>query len=897
MTTPLIDLISPGTVVVTAGQRLYRHLSQDYARICRARGLLVWETLAILTLGSWLSRLWEEAIDAGADTRLLLNDSQEAALWEQIVAQSTDYPMLSAPPATARIAQDAWSLLHAWDIARAELARGSHEDVVAFAGWADAFDEQCRRQNWLDNARLANTLTSLIAAKKIPVPVRVIFAGFDEFTPAQRRLIDALRSVGCDAVTLPSPQNAGAIVRMPFRSATDEIQAAAEWARHQLDQNPDKRLGVIAPDLSTHGALIRRAFDDVLIPAAILPVYQDAPRPYNMSYGEPLVAQAPVRTALNLLALAEGALPLTEMGELLRSPYLAGGDSEMTSRARVDAALRRIGDVRVSAASLLRVLARPAGDAILAPVLAEHVQQFRTATRPAGQRRTPSQWLTVFVRLLQAMGWPGERSLSSAEHQIVSAWKELLSVFSALDAVLPAMRYGDALVRVQQLAQEKLFQIETAETPVQILGAFEASGLQFDALWVMGLTDDVWPAAPRPNPFLPVALQRARGVPHASADREFEFCMNLTQRLLASAPDVVLSHPEREQDRQLRPSPLIRDYAVVPPMDISATRYRDLVRASGTRETLIDSQASELAPGTFVRGGTALFRSQSACAFRAYAEFRLGARALDEPEPGLAPSDRGTLLHGVLTRVWTDIGSHAQLVGTAQLELLSRVTGAVRDEVERLQRKRPESVTDSIVALEVERLVTLVLEWLDIERQRTPFVVRPGETPARPAIAGLVTEVRMDRVDELGDGTLAVIDYKTGIANVNDWFGARPAEPQLPLYALFGVPLESVSAILYARVRRGESKFVGVSQRENVAPRVEPHDESRLAMRVGSWESLFEDWTNVLTRLAEEHRTGQASVNPRDRNVCRQCHLHAFCRVHERRVRLADAGLEEGDDE
>src|SRR6185369_6835094 len=130
-----------------------------------------------------------------------------------------------------------------------------------------------------------------------------------------------------------------------------------------------------------------------------------------------------------------------------------------------------------------------------------------------------------------------------------------------------------------------------------------------------------------PNPFLPIGLQRLRGVPHASAERELEFCARLTQRLLQSAPDVVLSYPLRDEDRDLRPSPLIRAQPELKENDATPMRlYRDVIYSHAQCETIIDECAPVLEWGAEVRGGTALFRAQAACPFRAHAEFRLAAR-------------------------------------------------------------------------------------------------------------------------------------------------------------------------------------------------------------------------------------------------------------------------------
>ena len=101
--------------------------------------------------------------------------------------------------------------------------------------------------------------------------------------------------------------------------------------------------------------------------------------------------------------------------------------------------------------------------------------------------------------------------------------------------------------------------VQTADehAPVQILGVLEAAGATFDHLWVAGLEDRAWPAPPRPNPFLPLPLQQRLRLPHSSAERELHYARRVLKRLLESAPDVVASYPRRDEDTDLRPSPLI----------------------------------------------------------------------------------------------------------------------------------------------------------------------------------------------------------------------------------------------------------------------------------------------------------------------------------------------------
>jgi probable DNA repair protein len=896
---PLIQLLTPGTVLIAAGQRLGRHLAQQYARECRAAGREVWETPAILTLGAWLGELWQGAIETGAEARLLLTPAQEAALWERVISDSSRAAQMLSATATARLAHDAWTRMHEWDLPHSELSKAGHEDVQAFAAWAQTFDEICRSNRWLDSARSPNVLTDLMAQKLVAVPSRLIFAGFDEFTPQQWRLIETLRAGGSEVILhQPDDLSPAQPVRLASASTEQEIVAAAQWARARLDANLAARIGVLAPDLATHNRVIRRVFDDVLLPESVMPGHEEMARPYNVSLGEPLALQPLVGTAFAILEFAHGALPLVRLSELLRSPYLVGAEAEMTRRALLDVEIRRIGEVRVRLRSLARVLERATDKSYACPVFAQRLIDLIKASDKIKRVQTPSRWLAIIAQLLASLGWPGDRDRSSVEHQTIEAWRELLSEFGALDPVVSKIGYGEALARLRRLAQEKLFQRETPEAPVQILGVLEASGLEFDALWVMGLHDEVWPASPRPNPFLPIALQRARGLPHASAERELDFCARLTRRLLKSAPEVVLSHPQREEDRNLRPSPLI---GMFPKADWVSTisapiaRYREVIHRQSRRETIIDERAPAVVEGTAVAGGTGLFKAQSACPFRGYAQFRLGARDFPEPEPGLSAADRGNLVHDLLTAIWQELASHAGLMAAGPDELAARVSEFASKEIEKLRYRRPETMTDRVAALEQERLVALTLDWLELERARAPFKVRREEGKTVLSVAGLNTPARMDRVDEMPDGSLVVIDYKTGEAREKDWFGERPAEPQVPLYALYGVPPESVTALFFASVRPGEPKFLGVARENGIAPGIGPYADTELAAQLGPWEELFGRWDATLVALAQEHRSGQARVSPRDKKVCENCHLHAFCRIYERRARLVDVG--EGSDE
>jgi len=320
-----------------------------------------------------------------------------------------------------------------------------------------------------------------------------------------------------------------------------------------------------------------------------------------------------------------------------------------------------------------------------------------------------------------------------------------------------------------------------------VLGILESAGLEFDALWVSGLTEEAWPLAARPNPFLPVGAQKEAGIPQASAEASLALDRELTARWREAAAEVVFSSAAMDGDRELLASPLVADVPAEAVAEVASagTRHHALFAASrlpGAVTVRADAQAP-LPHGFEVPGGTEVLRSQAACPFRAFAHHRLDARALETPDSGLENTDRGQLLHAVMAHVWGALRDHATLVATTpgQLEALTReaADAAVRE----LRGARPGRLDGRFAELERERLARIAFDWLEIERGRAPFEVHMREERIGLAAGGLAFEGRVDRIDQRDDGALAVIDYKSGQArSAADSLGGR--DIQLAVYIL-----------------------------------------------------------------------------------------------------------------
>lgn len=857
----LFQEVAAGATLLTANRRLSRHLANHYDAWQASQGRTVWPTAVILPLTAWWTRLHHELL-TNRHLPTLLTPQQERLLWETIIAASDPGQglLLGLPRAAARC-QEAWTLLRQARVTLPPDEAVGNLEAEAFLAWSHTFDQQTRERTLLPGAALPELL--LTRLQELALPERVTLAGFDQLTPQEEHFFATLARTGVTVTRHPFPDCPGSAHRVALADGEAELHTVARWCRALLEENPHTRIGVVLPaPQARHGALLR-AFTQVLDPGAWHPLIPVRPLPFNLSLGRPLAHAPLIRDGLALLALAAGESPRPRWGELLASPFVAGGESERTPRARLDARLGSLG-LTAPTPGLVRRLALESGEC---PVLARLLAEL---PRREGGDHPPGHWAITFSRELTRWGWPGERGLGSVEHQTLAAWRDLLATLATFDGVSAPLTRGKALSLLTRLATETLFQPETPETPIQILGVLEAGGERFDALWVAGLHDQAWPPTPEPNPFLPMGWQRRQDLPRASASRELAVAQRITRRLLAAAPRVMVSHGRQEGEQRLRPSPLITH---LPELDAALLPLSPLIPPlPAPLESQPDDLAPPLAPGEPVRGGSGLLQSQSLCPFQAFARYRLGARIEPEGEPGLDARLRGELVHHLLQRFWSETGQSAALAA---------LTGEARQE--RAQQLAAEVVatlaahpnhqarfTPRVAALEQERLARLLLQWLVWEEQRpAAFQVAEMEKDFDVTVAGLPLSVRLDRVDRLAGGELAILDYKTGEVRARAWDGERPPSPQLPLYAL-ALGDEPVAAVAFARLATGRSGFIGLASRAGVLPGLRVSDD---------WEGQLRQWQEALERLAGEFQQGVATVTPHpEADPCRLCDLPLLCR-------------------
>jgi probable DNA repair protein len=876
-----------GAVVLTPNLRTARRLAQDYDKARRAQGLPAWQPADVLSWAAWTSLQWREALVAGAESRVLLNDLQERAVWQRVLRE--DSPQSLQPLASqARLCSGALRLLGAYDVdgrfARLPL-ESIASDTATFADWYGRFTGICRHEGLLPSSHLDLELAVLLRESRITPAAEYLLFGFDRLTPSQHGVADALQHAGASLEYIqPSQQPIAAPTLLRCSDPAQELNACCDWARAQLSANPQARIAIVVPDLETTRPELERALRASVAPALADVTAAEHSAPYEFSTGRPLNQLIMVADALRLLRWCVGPLPIAEAGAVLCSPHLSVAPTPERG-AELDAFVLRESRVLGKTVGLRgEISLTGAANAVSSRdnATTSKLRQLASTARTIDRAPNTYAFFADEVRkLLHDAGWPGTDELSSLEYQAVDRWHEMLDRLSTLDLLGVRGSFAVFVNELVDLARETIFAPQNTGAPIQVLTVSEAAGSTADALWFLHADDATWPQQRAPHPLLPWPLQRSLKMPGSDLTRDEEEARQVTERCVRSAASATFSYAHSNTAGHRRPSSLVESLAGI----VTSTSETTFEAAPAPLiETFADTLPLPPLPDTSTPGGVSVLTAQAQCGFRAFAERRLFLRELETVDAGLSPRDRGEHVHAVLQLFWDTVKSQAELLrlskrderGTCQRDDL------LQSCIDQALHGDPQHSWDAAyLDVQRERLFRLLSSWLDAEAKRPPFVVLETEKAVKGAQIGpLRLDMRVDRIDSVQTSdeeppVHVLIDYKTGTAERKDWIGERLDAPQLPVYAVAG-SIADVRGIAFGsvRVQKDGMKFEELSERPGMI------GGSTRQKQDLTFDERMEEWQRDLQRLAEAYANGEASVDPKDHLVtCKLCASRPICRL------------------
>jgi len=539
-------------------------------------------------------------------------------------------------------------------------------------------------------------------------------------------------------VDLPEPRRRLSAVRlMETAHPGEEAQAIAILMREALE-TPEKRVALVTPNRG--------------LAARVVAHLERWGIKADDTAGRPLPQTAAGRVILLLAeVLGEGAPPVPLVA-LLGHPLVRAGEGRPAWLEHV----RRFD----------RMLRGPRPAAGLEPLRA--MVGARADRR--GRQAYAAWWAEAETMLAPLMTFAEDAPLSDLLHALAVAGEALCGEAlwqnadgRALSALLSeftdAAREAGTRLPPRDLAAALRGSMErVAVRPpwgghprVAIYGLLEARMARADLIICGGLVEGVWPGSPSPDPLLPPAVLRHLGVPAA------EFRIGLAAHDLAGAlgaPQVVLSWARRDEGgpviasrfvlrvRAMLGAKLAGEHAETDAVALAHAIDAGHKADAYPRPAPMPS-AEQRRVGFSV---TALDRLRSD-PYQFYASEIMGLRRLEALDAEPSAALKGTAAHAILD-AWHKGG-----------ELPGALIPIAHAELDKL------SAHPLMRSLWRPRLVK-ALEWVagEILRQRIEDgrIVLGTELDGVMDFAGLRIHGRIDRIDRLADGSLAVVDYKTG---------------------------------------------------------------------------------------------------------------------------------------
>lgn len=848
--------------VITPTARLAFYLQKTQAHLGK-----------IQSVSEWLTQLWDHYQQEYPTTCWRrISAWQSTIIWQQIIQQD-ELPLLRTHAVVQQV-QQAWQILQQWQIPLVEIDRyltqqthDKQNDCMRFLVWAQQYQQICQQKKWIDDGQLPYFLATHI--KKYPHHFHLY--GFNYLTPQLNALCISLRKRGAkiSEQQMPPTQEAN-IHYYCYADRQTEWRAAARWAKEQ----PGQTVGIVIPELAQYWAKIHRIFTEVLAPEQLIAGEPTQSKPFNLDAGLPFTQYPLIANSLLFLEWLAAPLPYAQVSHLIRTIFWPYHTEEFTARAQLMAELAAQNYQTLSLSLLVEFLRTDTQQrcillqTLLEPLRNAYVQWTETAR--------PSEWIKRIQELFVITHWAEEQRQCDQEQQIWQRWENALAEIATLDAIVEMpIRYATVLKLIQQHVQTICFQPESKLAKIQVMGILETAGMQFDHLWVCGLHAQSWPAAPQPNPFIPLSLQRRYQVPHSSYAQELIYAQQFTQQWKSATPHLIFSFAQGTSDTYFLPSPLFQHMVCVPKVEPTDTHPKP----DGISSIAQDSRDDYGLACTEIIANASLLREQAECPFRAYANHRLGVarHKLTLPEPLGNAMRRGMVVHRALQLIWGVLQNHQRLIVIPAQELAQLVDEKVQESLQEHYQLLQTIMQVPAVFMQVEqqRLQKIVLTWLEKEKLRQPFHIHRLEQNVKLKLPGIILNMRVDRIDQIQDGTFVIVDYKTAKLPSMSFVSERLTHPQLPLYALS--QREQLAAVVFAHVSGEQIGFSGWV--ENTYTEDLPRRSSYALQTVKFAEQLL-TWQMQVMNLTQEYLQGYAAVKPYpDQSVCRICDLHLLCKI------------------
>lgn len=895
--------LAAGTTVLVPNNRIRDAVVHAYAD---KQSATVFTTPRVLGIDVWARETWLQAGSLGItpySEKLAISATEELFLWMDLIQKSQDrYPLLNEAE-TASAVSRAYQLMRQWQLqdehAETLQAYRSIPDIDAFLTWSEQFQNRCKNKQLVSLVDcIAQIADQLESGTEITLGLEedILLLNFYQPPPLYQKLFQQLkRHCKVTEVQLASSGSSVSGTHYEFPTQRAEFHQVAKWAMKIAQQEPSAHIGLIGELGNKQRSELERILAAVLDRNDIIDL-STTQAVFNSTHSaRSLIDEGVVHDAFLLFELIKQDQSAENFCRLLRSSFVLPKSNEWEGRFALERILRKRVNLHCQLQDIL-YYAGQADEPAYCPILHQSLSQLRERYRRLPQRQNPKKWSELFMQILEHFQWPGSL-LTPHQQQVVERFQVALDTLSALTPILGDIDQGKAASCLRRLCIETRHSQEfDHKRQISLYSIEEASGLDFDHIWLLNFNDQVWPPSINPSPFLPYSLQKETGIPGSHSDVQFQFASDAFRILCHSvAVSLQSSHHRSDGEQEFRPSNFSKHFAAAPLSETADPTphcfYGEPFSSAPSITTVPDQKAVALTPDDQSLGGHQVLSDQSSCPFRAFARYRLNVQELSQFATGLSPMARGLAVHEALEYLFKRVADSQSLHQMSSDALKETSSAAADAAIKYLRGHHKSLMTPRFEQIERQRILSLLQNFIDKEKERQPFTAIAWEQKHQWRYRDMLFHLKIDRVDRLDDESLAVIDYKTGktSASLSSWLQERPEDLQLPFYTTLMKQSseQPVNAVAIAHVNAENMRYSGIMESEQFHPKMtnisnkQPDDKD--------WDSLVQHFETILHSIADEFHTGIATVDPANPpGTCRYCDYQAFCRIQEQIDLTAD---------
>ncbi len=760
-----------------------------------------------------------------------------------------------------------------WNVDLSEIESNISVEVDYFKLWVNRFQQLSKDKNMIADFSLLSFIEKNINLIIHHLPKHILMVGFNHLTPLQKSFIQTLKQKGIKVEEYNFSIQAEKQQQLHFSNFTQELQYAARYAHHY--QQDGKSVAVVVEQLASNLNEVHQEFSRTFQPEEGKPWVALTKPAYNVSAGFSLAEQPLIKSALLLLKLTKNKLTLEELHFLKNSPFIHWGKD----KNEIKFFLHQL-CLNARKYYSKTFLYKQISESSNGSKLSELFSRLKSLDEVSSQNSTIESYTGRWLKILSIWQWGNQHELNEFELQAKHSFLGLVKQCCSLSEIYEKITSQDAFDYLTQLSNKQSFQIASDRTNVHVLGVLEATGLQFDHLIIVGFNQNNWPQKNKINAFLPLELQREKDMPGSSSEREYLYTKDLSATLLQSAKNIIVTSSSNIEQECL-PSSFYSHL----PTAVDEFSELDVPLTTETDYCWVDDSIINIKDYT-IKGGSSLLSNYAQCPFKSISYSQLKVKGYDLPELGIDPKSKGTWLHECMEVIWGLLKTQEGLINTPKDKLESLVSMALSKTLEKHHSYLLAVAGEEIVNLENHRLTQLILEWLQIEKERESFSIKSLESETQLTLNGLSLNLRIDRIDNNQQGQIKIIDYKSGLASPKNWFSVRPVEAQMPAY-LLALNNESFYGLAYGIFKTGEVALSGLNSSNDSTVIADQHNiQGKRNLRINeldsvSFEQLRVDWKKSLSRISKGILSGYMPVSPKKIDTCLYCDYKPFCRIDE----------------